>query len=284
MRTTTSTKRRFHLISPQVCVAALIVLFMFAPHPHASSMAQSEDPIDKKTASPPALSQTGIIKPRVTYKENAKYTEEARENVIHGTVALNVIFGVDGTISGVRVTSGLPYGLTESAIDAAGRVRFESAIKNGEPATVRGTIEFTFHLFGLDEKSIRKMLRNDFPVLSDKVVETMATILYARGDRDTQKAWRFGQQCLEKGVSKLPQQEQQELMSLTLEAIRGLDDSDQQIYQRLMDKSKTEQLRDYEEMQITEFRSRGVAKLQGEKRRRAEALYNRAATLGTELP
>jgi hypothetical protein len=128
------------------------------------------------------------------------------------------------------------------------------------------------------------MLRNDFPVLSDRVVETMATILYARGDRDTQKAWRFGQQCLEKGVSKLPQQEQEESMSLTLEAIRGLDESDQQIYQRLMDKSKTEQLRDYEEMQITEFRSRGIAKLPDEKRRRAEALYNKAATLGTELP
>jgi TonB family protein len=212
------------------------------------------------------------------------YTEEARENVIHGTVALNVIFGVDGTISDVRVTSGLPNGLTESAIDAVGRVRFEPAIKNGEPATVRGTIEFTFHLFGLGEKSIRKMLRNDFPVLSDRVVETMATILYARGDRDTQKAWRFGLQRLEKGVSKLPQQEQEELMNLTLEAIRGLDESDQQIYQRLMDKSKTEQLRDYEEMQIPEFRSRGIAKLPDEKRRRVEALYNNAATLGTELP
>jgi TonB family protein len=284
MRTTTSTKQRFHLISPQVCVAALIVLFIFAPHPHASSMAQSEDPIDKKTASPPALSQTGIIKPRVTYKENAKYTEEARENVIHGTVALNVIFGVDGTISDVRVTSGLPYGLTESAIDAVGRVRFEPAIKNGEPATVRGTIEFTFHLFGLGEKSIRKMLRNDFHVLSDKVIETMATILYARGDRETDKAWLFGKQCLEKGAGKLPQSEQEELTSLKLEAIRVLDESDQQIYQKLMDKSKTEQLRDYEEMQIIELRFRGIARLPDEKRRRAEALYNKAATLGTELP
>jgi TonB family protein len=282
MRTTT--KQRFHRIGRQGCAAALIVLFILAANPLATSTAQPEYPNDHKTASPPAQSQTSIVKPRVTYRENAKYTEEARENVIHGTVALNVIFGVDGTISGVRVTSGLPYGLTESAIDAVGRVRFEPAIKNGEPATVRGTIEFTFHLYGLGEKSIRKMLRNDFPVLSDRVVEIMATILDARGDRDTQKAWLFGQQCLEKGVSKLPRQEQEELMSLTLEAIRGLDESDQQLYQRLMDKSKTEQLRDYEEMQIIEFRSRGIAKLPDEKRRRTEALYNKAATLGTELP
>ena len=282
MRTTT--KQRFHRIGRQGCAAALIVLFILATNPLATSTAQPEYPNDHKTASPPAQSQTSIVKPRVTYRENAKYTEEARENVIHGTVALNVIFGVNGTISGVRVTSGLPYGLTESAIDAVGRVRFEPAIKNGEPATVRGTIEFTFHLYLLDEKSIRKMLRNDFPVLSDRVVQTMATIIFARGDRDTDKAWLFGKQCLEKGAGKLPQSELEELTGLKLDAIRGLDESDQQLYQRLMEKSKTEQLRDYEEMQITEFRFRGIAKLPDEKRRRAEALYNKAATLGTELP
>src|SRR5262245_19319735 len=284
MRRITSTKHRAHLISRQVCTAVMIALFTLAPHTLATSMAQSEDLNDKKTASPPALYQTGIVKPRVTYRENAKYTEEARENVIHGTVALNVIFGVDGTISGVRVTSGLPYGLTESAIDAVGKVRFDPAIKNGEPADVRGTIEFTFHLFDLNEKSIRKMLRNDFPVLSDEVVETLATIIYARGDRDTQKAWLFGQHCLEKGPSKLPQSEQEELANLKLEAIQALDESDQQIYQKLVEKSKTEQLRDYEEMRVVEFRSRGTTRLPNEKRKRAEALYNKAATLGTEIP
>jgi TonB family protein len=249
-------------------------------------MAQSEDPKDKKPAPKPpsALTQTGIVKPKITYRENAKYTEEARENVIHGTVALNVVFGVDGTISDFRVASGLPYGLTESAIDAVRKVRFEPAIKNGEPATVRGTIEFSFHLSLLGEKSIRKMLRNDFPVLSDRVIQMMATIIYARGDRDTDQAWLFGKQSLEKGSSKLPQSEQEELTSLKLEAIQALAESDQQIYQKLMEKSKTEQLRDYEEMQMIEFRFRGISKLPNEKRSRAEALYNKAATLGTELP
>jgi TonB family protein len=284
VRRTTSKKQRPHLIGRQVCATARIVLFIIAAHPFATSTAQPEYPKDHKTASPPAPSQTGIVKPRVTYRENAKYTEEARENVIHGTVALNVIFGVDGTISGVRVTSGLPYGLTESAIDAVGKVRFDPAIKNGEPADVRGTIEFTFHLYDLNEKSIRKMLRNDFPVLSDRVVETLATIIFARGDRDTQKAWLFGQHCLEKGPSKLPQSEQEELTNLKLEAIQALDESDQQIYQKLVEKSKIEQLRDYEEMRVVEFRFGGTTRLPNEKRKRAEALYNKVVTLGTEIP
>jgi hypothetical protein len=66
------------------------------------------------------------------------------------------------------------------------------------------------------------------------------------------------------------------------------DESDQQIYQKLMELSKTEQkteqLSDYYEMRMIEFRFRGISRLPDEKRRRAEALYNKAATLGTELP
>ena len=264
----------------------IIALVFSAPHQLVISMAQSADLQDKQPAptSASALTQTGILKPKITYREKAKYTEEARDNVIHGTVALNIIFGVDGTISGVKVVSGLPYGLVESAIDAVGKVRFEPAIKNGEPISVRGIIEFTFHLYDLDERSISKMLSNDFPVLSDGAVRVMAAEIFKRGDRDTEKAWRYGQQCLEKGVSKLPKSEQEELMSLRLEAIRGLNESDQQIYQRLMDKPKTEQLRDFEEMQITEFRFRGISRLPDEKRARAKAFYNKAATLGTERP
>ena len=73
-------------------------------------------------------------------------------------------------------------------------------------------------------------------------------------------------------------------MGLTLEAIRGLDGSDQQTYQKLTEKSKTDQLVDYEQMRMNEFRFRGMARLPVEKRRRAEALCNKAATLGTRTP
>jgi TonB family protein len=288
MRRTTSTKQRFHLIGRQVCVVALIASFIFAPHPLATSMAQSDDTKDKKPAPTPTSSiivdTFSPLKPKITYREKAKYTEVARDNLTHGTVALSVVFRSNGSISDVEVVSGLPYGLSESAIDAARKVRFEPGLKDGRPISVRGILEFTFNMYDLGERSIREMLRNDFPMFSVEVVRVMAAEIYKRGVRDTEKAWRYGQQCLEKGAGKLPQSEQEEFMSLTLEAIRGLDESDQQIYQRLMDKSKIEQLPDYEEMQMIEFRFRGIAKLPDEKRRRAEALYNKAATLGTELP
>ena len=287
MRSTTSIKQRSYLISRQVCAVVLIALFVFASHPIAISMAQSADPKDKKPASTPpqAIEEHSLsLKPKITYREKAKYTVEARDNGIHGMVALNVVFRAEGSLSDIKVIKGLPYGLTEKAIDAARKIRFEPAIKDGQPVHVRGDIEFSFQLYDLDEKSIHKMLRNDFPVLSKEAVQAIAKLINKRGDRDSAEAWRFARQCLENGMSKLPQSEQEELKSLTLEAVRGLDETAQQFYQKLMEKSKTEQLSDYEEMRIIEFRFRGIARLPDEKRRRAEALYNKAATLGTELP
>jgi TonB family protein len=264
----------------------MIALIFLAPHPLAISMAQSEDPRDKKPATPPPAVQVGTssLKPKITYREKAKYTEEARYSLTHGTVVLNVIFRSDGRISDIRVVRGLPDGLTEKAIEAAVKIRFEPAIKDGQPVSVRLNLEFKFQMYDLDERSIRKMLRDDFPVLSEESVQVMANLIYKRGDRDTEKAWRSAQQCLDKGVRKLPQSEQEELTSLTLEALRGLDESDQKIYQKLTELSKTEQLSDYYETHMIEFRFRGISKLPDEKRRRAEALYNKAATLGTERP
>jgi TonB family protein len=287
MRRTTSTKQRSHLISLQFCAAVMLALFIFAPHPFATSMAQSEDPEYKKPAPtpPPAIQGDSFsLRPKITYREKAKYTGEARDNTTHGMVVLTVVFGSDGIISDIQVVKGLPYGLTEKAIEAARKIRFEPAIKDGKPVSVRGNLEFTFNLYDLEEKSIRKMLRNDFPVLSKEAVQVMATVIYKRGERDSAKAWRFAQQYLENGVSKLPQSEQEELTGLTLEAIRELDESDQQFYQKLMEKSKTEQATYYYGMWMIESRFRGISKLPNEKRRRAEALYKKAATLGTELP
>ena len=250
-------------------------------------MSQSEDPKDKKPApTPPAAIPMGTasLRPKVTYSEKPKYTEEARENMTHGMVVLNVVFRSNGKISDIRVVYGLPDGLTEKAIEAAVKIRFEPAIKDGQPVDVRLNLEFKFIMGDLDEMSIRKMLSNDFPPLSEEAVQAMATVIYKRGDRDTEKAWRFAKQCLEKGASKLPQSEQEELTSLTLEAVRGLHESLQQLYQKLMERSKTEQLTEDVKKRMMEIRFKGIPMLPDEKRRRAEALYNKAATLGTELP
>jgi len=90
---------------------------------------------------------TASLRPTILYREKAKYTEEARQNKIQGTVVLQVVFNVNGSITDVRVIRGLPDGLTEKAIEAAKRIRFNPAVKSGTPVSVRGSLEFTFNLY-----------------------------------------------------------------------------------------------------------------------------------------
>ncbi len=87
------------------------------------------------------------LKPTILYREKAKYTEEARQNRVQGAVMLTVVFGADGRIHDIRTIHGLPYGLTESAIEAAMRIRFQPAVQNGRPTSVRATLEYNFALY-----------------------------------------------------------------------------------------------------------------------------------------
>jgi TonB family protein len=90
---------------------------------------------------------TASLRPTILYREKAKYTEEARQNKIQGTVVLQVVFNVNQQITDIRVIRGLPDGLTEKAIEAAKKIRFNPAVKNGAPVSVRGSLEFTFNLY-----------------------------------------------------------------------------------------------------------------------------------------
>ena len=46
----------------------------------------------------------------------------------------------------IRVTSGLPYGLTESSIAAATKIKFVPAMKDGKFVSVRMQLEYHFNL------------------------------------------------------------------------------------------------------------------------------------------
>jgi TonB family protein len=87
------------------------------------------------------------VKPTILYREKAKYTEEARQNKVQGTVVLQVVFHANASIVDIRVIRSLPDGLTEKAIEAAKKIRFNPAVKNGAPVSVRGTLEFSFNLY-----------------------------------------------------------------------------------------------------------------------------------------
>jgi TonB family protein len=87
------------------------------------------------------------LKPTILYKVKASYTEDARRNRIEGAVVLNVVFAANGAITDIRVVRGLPDGLTEKAVEAVLKTRFQPAVENGAPVSVRGNISFSFDLY-----------------------------------------------------------------------------------------------------------------------------------------
>ncbi len=86
-------------------------------------------------------------KARILGRPDPLYTDEAREHHIAGTVVLRAIFAFDGKIRGIRVVSGLPYGLTLRAIDAARKIRFIPAMLGGQPVSQYVQIEYNFNLY-----------------------------------------------------------------------------------------------------------------------------------------
>jgi TonB family protein len=62
-------------------------------------------------------------------------------------VVLQIVFEASGVLRLIRVTRKLPDGLTQKAIEAAEKIRFNPATRNGVPVSVRGTLEFSFNLY-----------------------------------------------------------------------------------------------------------------------------------------
>ncbi|HEX7331580.1 MAG TPA: energy transducer TonB [Pyrinomonadaceae bacterium] len=86
-------------------------------------------------------------KVRLGMKPEPSYTEAAREKSITGTVVLKVIFRRNGSVTDIRTASGLPYGLTEKAIDAARKIKFIPGMKNGKFISMWMQLEYNFNLY-----------------------------------------------------------------------------------------------------------------------------------------
>ena len=84
---------------------------------------------------------------KILSKPRANYTDEARATQIQGKVVLRVTFRANGSIGAISVISGLGYGLTQQAINAAKGIRFEPAKLNGKPYTVTKPVEYTFTIY-----------------------------------------------------------------------------------------------------------------------------------------
>ncbi|MCW5960254.1 MAG: TonB family protein [Pyrinomonadaceae bacterium] len=99
----------------------------------------SRDPEPRTTG--PTTSVKFISKPQ------PKYTDAARQNNIQGQVVLRITFLANGQIGSISPVSGLSYGLTEQAIAAARQIRFEPAMRNGQPYSITKSVQYTFTIY-----------------------------------------------------------------------------------------------------------------------------------------
>lgn len=83
-------------------------------------------------------------KVRLLTKPEPSYTKEARANKIAGTVILKVVFTSRGTVENIHVVRELPNGLTERAIEAAKKIKFVPATKDGHPVSMWIQLEYNF--------------------------------------------------------------------------------------------------------------------------------------------
>ena len=79
-------------------------------------------------------------------KPQPSYTREGRRNGIQGFVTLKILLSGNSRVTRVRVLKGLRSGLTESAMQAACKMKFKPALKDGQPVSQWVIAEYMFRL------------------------------------------------------------------------------------------------------------------------------------------
>jgi TonB family protein len=99
-------------------------------------------PIEYDDVNRPAISG-----PTVLMRVEPKYTDEATQARVVGTVILQAVVQTNGTANILKVVKPLPLGLTESALEAIQQWKFRPAVsRNGKEIPVAINIEVDFNL------------------------------------------------------------------------------------------------------------------------------------------
>ncbi|MEP0775354.1 MAG: M56 family metallopeptidase [Acidobacteriota bacterium] len=88
----------------------------------------------------------GITEPRKINSVPPVYPLEARRERVVGVVILDVIIDEQGRPADIKVLRGLPFGLTEAAVEAVRQWRWEPATMEGQPVPVILTVTIRFSL------------------------------------------------------------------------------------------------------------------------------------------
>jgi TonB family protein len=99
-----------------------------------------------ETKKAPQQIKSAMLPVSIQEKPNPVYTAEARKLHVEGEVLLQVMFTASGQVRVLRVLHSLGYGLDESAMRAAEKIRFSPAQHEGHPVDSTATLHIVFQL------------------------------------------------------------------------------------------------------------------------------------------
>ena len=88
----------------------------------------------------------GVSAPVVVKEVKPKYTVEAKDAKVQGTVLLDCVVETDGSVGEVKVVKALHDDLDKAAVDAARQWQFKPGTKDGKAVRVQIALEMTFSL------------------------------------------------------------------------------------------------------------------------------------------
>jgi len=123
-------------------VALSLVWPLNAAHAQEQSAQQAEKKKKEETHTAKQVTRRAVIKE----KPAPEYTEEARANKVEGEIVVRMVLASSGKVTNITPMNELPFGLTEEAIKAARKIKFEPALKDGKPVSMYVTIKYVFSL------------------------------------------------------------------------------------------------------------------------------------------
>ena len=80
-------------------------------------------------------------------KPEPEYSAKGRSKGVNGIVILRAVFTGDGRVVNIRVVKALPYRMTDAAIEAARKIKFEPAMKDGKTVSMWLQLEYNFNIY-----------------------------------------------------------------------------------------------------------------------------------------
>ena len=128
------------MIAAKFCHIVIASLFIV-------NFAKAQDSTNADNCAGPAYKGKEVTrKAKITSYPAPDMPKDKRASEVEGQVVLDVVACKDGRITNIEVIQRQPYGTTEAAINAARRVKFRPAEKDGQVVSQRMRFEYSFRM------------------------------------------------------------------------------------------------------------------------------------------